>query len=166
MAIPRSLGNATVPKLLLCFISLHNTTPFSVCSGCSIYIYTSGGNIWLSPPPPVITVTISFLTTRRKLLGWARILNAAEVIQSHGKLHHMLWGCQLLMCIEAGFSASLQNSGAALPWLPCAPGEGLGCHFFSPWRRICWGLQFSKKGTHENNRLPQNLPLITSGLAK
>lgn len=129
-AISKCGGNATVRKWVLCLISLHNTTAFSVCSGSSIYTHT-GGNIWLSPPPPVKTVTISLLTTRRKLLGWARILNAAEVIRSHEKMHHMLWGCQLLMRMRKGLVPVCRAREWRSPCCSSRQVGALGCHFFS-----------------------------------
>lgn len=35
-------GAATDGRLALCFLSLHNTTPFPVCSGCSINTHGEG----------------------------------------------------------------------------------------------------------------------------
>lgn len=129
-------------------LSLHNTT----AAPCVVvfYIYTRGGSIWRSLPPPVKTVTISLLTTRRKLLGWARILKAEEVIQSHERRHHMLRGCQLLMCMGKALVPVCKAQECTLLAAVCT-GTGrrgdLGCHFFSSCKgNLLGGARCSKRG--------------------
>lgn len=85
----------------------------------------------------------------------------------------MLWGCRLLVCMGTGFGAIRKTQGRPLLAAVGAPGEGPGRRSLAPWRGICWGRGRGRgehtvlqEGTHEDDRLPRNLPWITSGLAK